>query len=108
MESLGRVARVAMSTWFLIYLELPAVVGFFILIGYIIGKRYGDWYGLLGIWLGGTLGFITGAIGLIRLLGIIDRNNSKQLGTCSDYCHEPSQGFMGGTTSLEPPTTLEK
>ena len=50
MGSIKRVARVSMSTWFLIYLELPAVVGFFILIGYIVGKRYGDWYGLLGIY----------------------------------------------------------
>ena len=76
MESLGRVARVTMSTLFLISLELPAVMGFFILIGYIVGKQYGDWYVLLGILLGGTLGFIIGAIGFIQLLGIIGRDNS--------------------------------
>jgi len=65
-----------MSTLFLISLELPAVMGFFILIGYIVGKQYGDWYVLLGILLGGTLGFIIGAIGFIQLLGIIGRDNS--------------------------------
>jgi hypothetical protein len=50
------------------YLVLPITVGLLILVGYFIGKQFGDSYYLLGIAIGGLLGITIGTIGFLHFL----------------------------------------
>lgn len=57
----------------------PSIFGLFLLVGYLIGEKYGDWYGLLGICIGGTIGFITGAAVFLQLLELMGRKQDLRL-----------------------------
>jgi purine-cytosine permease-like protein len=53
------------------------MAGLFILVGYFIGERNGDWYGLLGTLIGGAVGFIIGVIGFLQLLDVMGRKQDN-------------------------------
>ena len=57
--------------WISISTELPIMVSVLAYIGYLIGKRFGSPYDMLGIVIGGILGFILGVIGIFIMAGII-------------------------------------
>lgn len=66
--------------WLSISTELPIMVCVLAYIGYLIGKKFGSPYDMLGILIGGILGFILGVIGIFIMIGIIKpekRNKTK-------------------------------
>ncbi|MEM2895968.1 MAG: hypothetical protein QXG01_00065 [Candidatus Bathyarchaeia archaeon] len=66
----GNTVKEAMR-WLSISTELPIMVSVLAYIGYLIGKRFGSPYDMLGILIGGIFGFILGVLGIFVMIGII-------------------------------------
>ena len=57
--------------WVSLSTELPIMVGLFAYLGYLIGKRFGPQYDILGVLAGGLIGFVLGLFGLFVAMGIM-------------------------------------
>jgi len=64
--------------WVSLSTELPIMVGLFAYLGYLIGKRLGSQYDILGLLAGGLIGFVLGLFGLFVAMGIIGTKRRRE------------------------------
>jgi F0F1-type ATP synthase assembly protein I len=64
--------------WVSLSTELPIMVGLFAYLGYLVGKRYGAQYDILGLLAGGLIGFVLGLFGLFAATGIMGPRRQRE------------------------------
>jgi len=64
--------------WMSIATEIPIMVAVCAYIGYMVGKKYGSNFELIGIVVGGLVGFILGTISVLMTAGFISRKKTQK------------------------------
>jgi len=77
-ESEGRDLAESMK-WLSVSTEIPIMVAVCAYIGYMVGKKYGSNFELIGIVVGGLVGFILGTISVLMTTGFISRKKRKNI-----------------------------
>jgi undecaprenyl pyrophosphate phosphatase UppP len=75
-ENEGKDSSEAMK-WVSIGTEIPIMVAVCAYVGYIVGKKFGPTVELIGIVVGGLVGFILGMVSVLMMTGFISRKKRK-------------------------------